>query len=495
MSEEPAASPPDHLLGPDDGPADDAAPYGAIVIGASMAGRLAAAALHPTAGRVLILDRDSLPDAPEVRRCVGQGAQAHLLLDSGREAVASLLPGIFDEIVADGGLRIDFGHELRWYHGGQYKVRCDTRFRSQVQTRPLLEQHVRRRVLALPGVTLRPETRVTALVIEGGRVRGVLAARSGGAPERIEAPIVVDAAGRGSQVVRWLEEVGYRAPPVSEVALGIGYASRLYRRPATAGPDRATVIYGTRARTKRHGVGFEVEGGRWLVTLIGYHGDHPPTDADAFDAWASTLERPDLADSLVGAEPLSEVRTFKAPTQRRLRFDRVALPEGLAVVGDAACALDPVFGQGMSVAAVTAARLRDHLAARPFASRAVARLVARCSARAWLLTSVEAMRYREARAIPGIGLLHGFLDKIGEVASYDAAVYTAFLEVMHLHRGALHLARPGFLLRVLAGRSLPTRARPLVPVHDARSSPTLRSVAEGGFTRVHERGAGVPSHD
>jgi flavin-dependent dehydrogenase len=429
----------------------------AIVIGGSVAGLLVARALSSSAERVLVLDRDALPDAPEVRRCVGQGAQVHLLLDTGREAIEALLPGVFDEIEADGGLRINLGEAVSWYHAGHFKVRTPTAYDTPVQTRPLLEHHLRRRVAALDGITLRGGSQVSGLRVEGGAVRGVTLATDRG-EAHIDAPIVIEASGRGSQAPRWLEAAGFSPPPATEVAIGLGYASRMYRKPRHASKDaRLYLTYGTRSRTTRHGLLFEVEGDRWLVTLMGYHGDHPPTDADGFEAWLRTLEHPQLASVLRGAEPISEVRAFKAPAQVRRHYDRVRLPEGFAVVGDAACALDPVFGQGMSVAAITARALHAYLRRSPFSSRVVSRLVAQSADRPWMLTSVEALRYAQAGHRAGIGVMHAFLDRVGVACARDPVVYRAFLDVLHLHRPAAHLFRPDLLFRILRPRGRPHR--------------------------------------
>lgn len=438
--------------------------HGAIVIGGSIAGLLAARVLAEHAGSVLVLDRDDLPLTPEVRKCAGQGAQAHLLLDSGRAAVEELLPGVFDDIARDGGIKLNFGADVAWYHAGGFKIRTPTEIESRLQSRPLLEHHVRRRVEALGGVTVRRGARVLDLRVRDGRVRGVMVAGPCG-EELIEAPIVIDASGRGSQALRWLGGYGYDAPPVEEVDVDLKYAGRVYRRPpfAPAG-TRAFVTYGDRKKTKRHGLLFEMEGDRWQVTLMGYHGDHPPTDVEEWDAWLASLEHPQLDKLLASAVPMTAVRSFAVKKQVRRRFERIALPEGFAVIGDAACAFDPVFGQGMSVAAVTASAMRRELARRPFSSARVQRLVARSADRAWLVTSIEAMRYTECRRVPGIGLVHAFLDRVGRASTVDPAVYAAFLEVMHLRKSVAHLLRPDRLWRILRPRLFARlRARAALP--------------------------------
>jgi 2-polyprenyl-6-methoxyphenol hydroxylase-like FAD-dependent oxidoreductase len=441
--------------------------HGAIVIGGSIAGLLTARALVESTGSVLVLDRDDLPLQPQVRKCAGQGAQAHLLLDSGRAAVEALLPGVFEDIVEDGGLQLNFGAEVAWYHAGGFKVRAPTDIVSQLQSRPLLEHHIRRRVEATEGITVRRGARALDLRVSDGRVRGVVVAGPRG-EELIEAPIVIDASGRGSQAEKWLRGYGFDAPPTDELDVDLKYAGRVYQRPAFAPPGtRAFVTYGDRKRTKRHGLLFEMEGDRWQVTLMGYHGDHPPSDVIEWEEWLASLEHPQLSRLLANAVPLTNVRVFSVKKQVRKRFERVRLPEGFAVLGDAACAFDPVFGQGMSVAAVTALGIRNLLARRTFDSAAVQRVAARAADRAWLVTSIEAMRYREGgRRVPGVGLVHAFLDRVGRASTVDPVVYNAFLQVLHLHKGVSHLLRPDRLWRIFRPRfrarqprALPTASR------------------------------------
>ena len=173
--------------------------HGAIVVGGGIAGLLAGAALADGSRSVLILDRDTLPTNPEPRRSAHQGAQVHLMLDRGRQAVEALLPGLFDEVMADGGRAHDFG-EARWYHSGDFKASCETGYLMRIQSRPLLEHHIRRRVRSLPRVELRDESKVTALRVEAGRVVGVTAEDASGQRE-IAAPLVVDASGRASRAM------------------------------------------------------------------------------------------------------------------------------------------------------------------------------------------------------------------------------------------------------------------------------------------------------
>ena len=187
---------------------------------------------------------------------------------------------------------------------------------------------------------------------------------------------------------------------------------------------------------------------------LGYHGDHPPREAQNLLAWAQQLEIPDIARSLAApsARPLGPVHSFRAPAQVRRRWDRCRLPEGLAIFGDAPCTLDPTFGQGMSVAAMQALALARQLRRGPFRSRRAQRAVNAMTKQAWLITSVEVARYDESAPevrVPGVRLLQRFLDQVYAASTTDLAVHQAFLDVAFLNRGPAWLMRPAILLRLV----------------------------------------------
>lgn len=466
----------------------------AVVIGASIGGLLVARALADHVDEVIAIDRDTPPAEPGIRRGASQGGAAHLLLDSGRQAMERLLPGLFDELRAAGGNQADMG-EVCCYQSGHYKIRAQTGLSVAVQSRPFLEHHVRQRVSALEGVQLRYGLVCRGLVASGGRIRGVRVSESGRASESgvrssesgvmssesgvrshdsdvlsseisgsedaveelLEADIVVIACGCGSQAVRWTEELGVPAPPTQTVNIGLGYASRLYENMPEVPNERPAIItYGVRPRAKVHGLAFGVEHGRVLVSGMGYHGEYPGREAESFEAWFNQLETQDIARNLAQATPVGEVHSFRIPKQFRRHWQRVSLPEGLAVVGDAACGLDPIFGQGMSVVALQAAALQEMLARGPFKTRKVQKMVARKTDRPWLITAIEAARYGESAPdvrVPLVRFVQRFLDRVYAVSTHDRVVYRAFLDVIFLNRDATWLFRPSILARLL--RPLP----------------------------------------
>ena len=258
----------------------------AVVIGASMAGLLAAHVLADSYAQVTVIDRDELPEAPIHRRGVPHGRHLHALAARGQQALEELLPGLTAELVADGAPVGDLLDDARFYLSGHRLRQAHSGLMILCASRPLLEHHVRARVRARPNLRLLDRCDVVGLVTspDGRRVTGVRVLRraDGSAEELLDADLVVDASGRSSRTPAWLEALGYPRPPKDEVRIGLGYATRTYRLPAAAIDGNLAILVAGTPQHPRTGAMQRLEGDRWMVTLAGILGDHPPTDPDGF---------------------------------------------------------------------------------------------------------------------------------------------------------------------------------------------------------------------
>jgi flavin-dependent dehydrogenase len=99
-----------------------------------------------------------------------------------------------------------------------------------------------------------------------------------------------------------------------------------------------------------------VEGGLWTAVLIGTGGDYPPTDPEEFVAFAASLHSPAIHDAIKDAEPASPVYGYRRTANRLRHYERKRLPGNFLVAGDAACVLNPSYGQGMTAAALSPRR-------------------------------------------------------------------------------------------------------------------------------------------
>jgi flavin-dependent dehydrogenase len=446
--------------------------YGhAIVVGASIAGLLAARVLADHFERVTVVERDQLPTGPAFRAGVPQSRHLHVLLGRGLDLYEQLFPG-FEAGILEAGAVVVFWADALWLNAAGWSRRYRSPIRLLGVSRELLEWQVRTRVSSA-GVAFRPGLEVVGLAassdsstVTGVRVRPRTSSSlpRPNPPREIAADLVVDASGRSSRASRWLVELGYPLVDETKIDAFLGYATRRYRIPASLQADWRMLVLPPAPPSTRGGVVFPVEGGQWLVTLGGYAGDHPPTDEAGFLEFARSLRDPLLYETIRDAEPVSPIHGFAQTANQWRHFERLAgWPERLVVVGDAACAFNPVYGQGMTVAGITAEALGRRLAEHRARSggdltglaRSFQQQVARHGADAWQLSTGEDLRYATTEGPrPGrLGrLLYRYADRVLTVANGNAQVQAAFLRVLHLQDRPTMLFHPRVLLPVLAGR-------------------------------------------
>ena len=419
----------------------------AVVIGGSMAGLLAARALSDHFAGVTLFEADRFPTEVDNRKGVPQGQHAHGLLASGFEVMESFYPGLTGELVGQGATLGDTTKDVIWCLGGSYKHRFVSGMNGVTMSRPLLETTIRRRTIALPSVQVRDGVRVVSLMAADGRVTGVNVEAEGGA-EAVAADLVLDATGRGSRAPAWLESLGYSRPAEETVEVGVGYTTRVFlRRPQDFGGASGMICGIDPPDRTRFGVALRMEGERWIVTLGGFLGDHTPAENDAFLAFAASLPAPDIHEVLRDAAPLSDFATHKFPSNRRRRYERLhRFPEGYLVLGDGLCSFNPIYGQGMSVAACEARALRtcldgpDVSDTRPLWRRFFDRATSVVDI-AWDLASSAdlAVDGVAGQRPPGFRLVNRYMERLQNVAAHDEDVCRAFFNVTNL------LATPGSL--------------------------------------------------
>jgi 2-polyprenyl-6-methoxyphenol hydroxylase-like FAD-dependent oxidoreductase len=431
----------------------------AVVIGASMAGLLGACSLAESHGRVTIVERDALPAVGEDRKAVPQGRHVHLLLPAGVDCLERLLPGLSDELAAAGAN--PFGpDELRFEIAGHRITREGDGDVSISASRPMLEGLVRRRVLALPEVEVMERSTVTGLEAKDGdgRVAGVRVKGQGrdAGGQRLDADLVLAASGRAGRVPAWLEELGYARPTEEKLPVELMYVTRRLRREPGALNGDKWVVIGARPGRPRTLVMSAVENDQWIVTLAGYGSEHhPPTDDEGFMDFALELAPPEVATTIRNAKPLGEIATHGFPANQRRRYETLdRLPGGLLVAGDAVASFNPLYGQGMTVAALEAIALRDCLReGRDGLERRFFDATAKQVDHAWQMAigSDLALPEVDGDRPLRIRLLNLYIDRLMSVAERDPAVATAFRNVVGMLRPPTHIMRPSVAVRVLRG--------------------------------------------
>ncbi|GAA2021100.1 FAD-dependent oxidoreductase [Polymorphospora rubra] len=443
----------------------------AVVVGASIGGLLAARALSETYANVTIVDRDPLSDGSAARRGVPQGRQLHVLLARGREVLEELFPGLSEEIAARGGAMVDLQDDVHWYNDGHRMRRAPSPMIAFGMSRPLLEHVVRSRVAALSNVTLLPVTEVLGLTAtpDSRRVTGVrVLPRAGGAEEStIDADLVVDAGGRGSRSPVWLDRLGYEPAPEEQVRVDVTYVTRTYRRE----PDQLEGLLGALTNATpalpRGGIVAVQEGDRFAVAISGMLGEEPPHDDEEMVRYAETLAAPQIGALIRSAVPVSPPVRMRFPASLRRRYERLRrFPDGYLVVGDALCSFNPIYGQGMTVAALQALLLRNLLAA---GGTRLARRFFQGAARVidgpWSISVGTDLRFPAVpgRRTPKVRFVNAYVERVHAGAAGDPELGAAFLRVLNLIDPPTRLLAPRTVWRVLRSRRSRRRRSVVAP--------------------------------
>lgn len=424
----------------------------AVVSGASMAGLLTGRILADRFADVTIIERDHLPTEPVARRGVPQGSHPHALLEAGRATLEDLFPGFGESLVDAGGVVVDFASDVNFYGEGDFLAHGPTPMETYSATRPLIEQIVREHVSNLDGVNIRSDCQVTDYLLDATEtaVEGVVI-REDGEQTEITADLVVDATGRTSRTPTWLEKQGYTPPEVEEVRIDVAYSTTFIERPAD---DLRTFLIPPSSPHARGGMAAPVEGNRWVVSVHGVHGDHPPTDPDGLVEFAASLLTPEVKHLLDDHRQVSPViEQYPFPTNRRYRYgDLDRFPDGLVVIGDAIASFNPIYGQGMSVAALEALVLHQTLATGGREDLAL-RFFDRADEvidTAWSLATGSDFAFPQTTGPKprGTDLINWYLTRLVQKAHTDSSLSSAFFRVLTMEQPPTTLMRPRSLWRV-----------------------------------------------
>ncbi|MDA3647003.1 FAD-dependent monooxygenase [Saccharopolyspora indica] len=437
----------------------------AVVLGGGMAGLLAARVLSERYREVVLVDRDELAGVTRPRRGVPQGNHAHALLARGQQILDELFPGLHAELTAAGVLSCDLAGNLRWYFNGTPLQQAQSGLLSVSATRPVLESHVRDRVLGLPNVRLRERTVIQGLVADGAAVTGVrLVGPDRSTADELTADLVVDATGRGSRTPVWLAELGFQQPAEDRVKIDLAYTTQHFRLDTDPYGSDLSINPVASPRNPRGAFFAKLRDGVSMLSLTGMLGDHPPRDREGFLEFARSLDAPEIYRAIRTAEPLDDAVTFRVPASVRRRYDKLSrFPSGLLVIGDGVCAFNPVYGQGMTVAAMEAVALAEHLAGGEVRPLEYFRRITPIIDVPWEISvggdlafpGVEGPRTLKSR------MGNAYMARLHAAAQRDGRFSEAFFRVAGLIDPPQALMRPRFVLDVLRAARGPLPAPPL----------------------------------
>jgi len=422
-----------------------------------VAGLLAAKVLSGHADRITVLERDNYDDGPQPRAGVPQSRHTHVLLTSGIRALSELLPGLTNELTDAGAPCLSVPADLGVWQAGQWVSRGNPSSPVMTGSRPLLEHLIRRRVLDDPHIDVLTSTEATGFLggpehITGVTIRGRGRDQQDGSVRSLAADLVVDATGRGSKTPEWLADLGAPAPEEEVLDTGRAYATCVFQvdDDQPTGDLRGFYIV-PESRQPLGAIILPAENDRWMVTLSGPRGQAPPTDVAGFIDFAGGLPHDAPLTWLRAAHPIGRPVGYRHTANRRRRYDRTkGARAGLLVVGDALCTLNPVYGQGLSAAALNAVALSHALAdARsPLSIADLQRTLLRSSATAWeVATGADSPMPGAAGNAIRDGLLdrlvNWYLEQVRNHVPGDPVVCSAFRDVLFL------LAPPRSLLTSL----------------------------------------------
>jgi 2-polyprenyl-6-methoxyphenol hydroxylase-like FAD-dependent oxidoreductase len=442
----------------------------AVVLGSSLAGMFAAAALARHAERVVVVERDALPEDAQWRRGVPQSRHAHNLMMAGHTAMASLFPGIQEELVAAGMVRVRMPQDMWLMTPGGWMPRFPTSLVMLTSSRDLIDMVVRRRIAADPRIETLQETEALGLLAtpDGKAVRGVTVRPRGEDPYELAADFVVDATGRTSRTPEWLVELGY--PKVTEqvVDAKTAYSTAVFDPPPGHTADWNCLLLQASKDNPRQGILNPIENGRWMVSLAALGGTRPPTDHEGFLEYCRLLRSTELHDVLEKATPVGPVHASGRTENRRRFYEKLdRWPDRFLAVGDGVCALNPSYGQGMSVAAPTAVAVGDALAKAGTFEGVAGRLrkvVARSVGPAWQLATTADFNYPWTADKTDLQtkVALRYLYRVLAVSPTSQAASQALLDVNQMVATPNAVFRPAVVAAVLRGpRPGPTAPPPL----------------------------------
>lgn len=430
----------------------------AVVLGASMGGLLTARALSEHFERVFVVERDVLPTNALSRKGTPQALHGHGLLSGGYSVLNDYFPGMMDALSASGARSGDVVGDLVWFQYGRWKTRQSFDIPGMSVSRLCLEAAVRQRVKALDNISFIEGTSAVKPVFDpvARKVTGIVIQRREQTEQStVDADLVVDTTGRGSHSPQWLEEMGYRRAAEQTININIGYATRVFeRKPGDLFDALAAIISTTPPQGTRYAAIFGVEDNRWIVTLGGTVGDYPPADEAGWNEFASTLPVGAVHELVTSAKPLSDIVSFRFPASQRRRYERMRnFPSGYLVLGDAICSFNPIYGQGMSVAAMEARALDECLKkGTKGLSRRFFRQAARIIDTPWTIVTGEDFRFPQVNSPrpKGFRIINRYLDRVHAVASFDPVVCKQFFMVANLLARPASLMTPKIVWRVIS---------------------------------------------
>ncbi|NEQ47934.1 MAG: 2-polyprenyl-6-methoxyphenol hydroxylase-like oxidoreductase [Leptolyngbya sp. SIOISBB] len=439
----------------------------AVVIGGSMTGLLTARILSDYFEQVTILERDRFPvEAPAPRKGVPQCTQLHILLTRGRQIMEDLFPGLEAELIDAGAAVLDMGADVEWLNPFGWAARFSSGFKALSFSRYILDWLVHRRLSQFDNIQILESIYVVGLLanVEKTAVTGAIVRRRGGEHsepvqrEELAADLVIDASGYSSQAPKWLQAIGYDAPEETVITTSMGYASRLYEIPTDFQADwQGVYIQAAPPERTSMGVLYPIENNRWIVGVCATAPSRPSKDEAEFLEALRHLPSPHIYNAVKAATPATAIGIYHPPGNRLRHYERLSRqPQGFIALGDAVCSFTPIYGQGITVAALGAVLLQQCLQETALAElpSCFHQELAKVNATPWIAATSQDAKYPNVKGLAQPPTLPEkaigwYMDQLIQLTTKEPQVTLVLFNVFHMVQSSGALFQPSILLRVI----------------------------------------------
>ncbi|PFJ28010.1 NAD(P)/FAD-dependent oxidoreductase [Bacillus thuringiensis] len=395
----------------------------ALVIGAGIAGLLTARVLSSYFEKVIVVEKDELPQKPSERPGTPQDFHPHRVLPRGEIIMNRFFPGYVDDLLNLGAHNVKNDKMIRFSPYGALELVIERK--GAASSRALLEWTIRQRVQEIPNVHFYSKQAVTGLLASSDhkRVIGIhIQERDELKTKRtVLTDLVVDTCGRQSKLNKWLTSMGYDVPEPERLKVNFGYSTRYYKVPSHIKEKLSAISEGDPAKNVGAVGLLYIEDNIAQALLFVAGGTHyPPTNSTEYEKELDSLVTPMMRELIKELEPISVPRGFRAQESTRQHFEQMEnWPSGLLVLGDAFCNFDPIYGQGMTVAAIEAEMLdtclKEHFTYKLGFERKVLQCMQQAIEPAWWLSSIADLRWKGVEhvgAVPlkGVGFAQKYFD-------------------------------------------------------------------------------------
>jgi 2-polyprenyl-6-methoxyphenol hydroxylase-like FAD-dependent oxidoreductase len=388
----------------------------------------------------------------------------HILLTRGRQIMEDLFPGLEVELIEAGAAVLDMGADVEWLTPFGWAARFPSGFGALSFSRYILDWLIHRRLSQFHNVRAIESSYVTGLLTNAGKtaVTGVVMRRREHCErvqqEELFADLVVDTSGYSSQAPKWLKAIGYDAPEETTVTTSMGYASRLYEIPTDFQEDwKGVYIQAAPPERTSMGVLYPIENNRWIVGVCATAPNRPSTNEAKFLEALRDLPSPHIYNAVQDAKPATAIEIYYPPGNRLRHYERLnRQPQGLIALGDSVCSFTPIYGQGMTVAALGAVLLQQCLQRFELAELAIQfqKKLANVNATPWIAATSQDAKYPSVKGLtqpPSLPekAIGWYMDRLIQLTTKEPLVTLVLFNVFHMVQSSSALFQPSILFRVI----------------------------------------------